>query len=217
MAKSFLVIGLGRFGNTVAATLSGMRNEVMAVDQSMENVENIKGIVLNAAQCDTTDEHAIEALGVNEFDAVIICIGSDIRASVMTTLLCLEHGAKFVIAKAQDELHAKLLKKVGAHKVVHPEKDAGIRLARSLSAENMVDFLSLSDTFGITEQRIPQKWIGKSLLDVNVRQKFDVSVIAIRRGGHMVANPKSDTRFEEDDTLLLIGENEALTRVARIL
>lgn len=216
MAKSFLVIGLGRFGSAIAATLSKLGHEVMAVDCNMDYVNAISEHVLHAAQCDTTDERAIAALGVSEFDAVVISIGTDIRASVLTTVLCLEHGAKLVVAKAQDELHEKLLKKVGAHRVLSPEHDAGVRLARSLVMDNVLDYLSLSEDVSITEMIVPLKWVGQTLMELNVRRIYGVSVIAVRRGEKLLSNLDANFRLKPDDLLVFLGENKALDAVAKV-
>lgn len=216
MAKSFLVIGLGRFGQSVALALTKAGHEVMAVDRMMENVEAIKDHVLHAAQCDTCEERVVAGLGVDEFDAVIICIGTDVRASVLSAVLCLEYGAKQVVAKAQDELHEKLLKKVGAHRVLQPEKEAGTRLAHSLVFDNVKEYLQLSDEVSISELQVPKAWVEKTLIELDVRRVFHVSVIAVRRNGQMISNLDASMHFEKDDTLVLIGKNRALNRLIRM-
>lgn len=216
MAKSFLIIGLGRFGSAIATTLSKLGHEVMAVDCNMDYVEAISDQVLHAAQCDTADERAVAALGVDEFDAVVISIGTDIRASVLTTVLCLEYGAKLVVAKAQDELHEKLLKKVGAHRVLSPEHEAGVRLARSLVLDNVLDYLALSEDVSITEMLVPPKWIGQTLMELNVRRVYGVSVIGVRRNDKLISNLDANFRLQTNDLLVFLGENKALDAVAKV-
>ena len=216
MAKSFLVIGLGQFGSATAIALAEQGHQVLAADINMELVSAIKDRVMNAVQCDTTDEKVIEALGVANFDAVVVAAGTDIRTSVLTTVLLSEHGAKYIVAKAQDSIHEKLLYKVGAHKVVQPEQNAGIRLARSLSTRSVVDYLQLSEDCSISELYVPPVWADKTLLEADVRKNYGVSVIAIRRKDRVLSYLPADTRFEKDDTLVIIGSNEALSRVAKL-
>ncbi|MDO4565281.1 MAG: TrkA family potassium uptake protein [Clostridia bacterium] len=216
MAKSFLVIGLGRFGSSTAITLSKLGNEVMAVDRQMSYVNAIKDQVMNVAQCDMTNETVVKSMGVNEFDAVIIAVGSDIRASVLTTVLCAEHGAKHIICKAQDELHAKLLQKVGATKVVLPEHAAGERLAKSLDMESVLDFLNLSENHSINEMMVPESWIGKTLGGVNVRKNYEVSVFAIRRNNELMISLSAETEFCAGDIIVVVGENKRLERIAKL-
>ena len=155
MHKSFLIIGLGRFGSSTARMLTELGCEVMAVDKQMERVNSIKDDVLRAVRADTTDERTVEELGVSNFDCVVICIGDDLRASILATVLCREKGAKRIIAKAQDELHRTLLLKTGADAVVLPECDAGVRLARSLTMEGVLDSLDLPDGYSISQIVVP--------------------------------------------------------------
>ncbi|HQQ40048.1 MAG TPA: TrkA family potassium uptake protein, partial [Clostridia bacterium] len=149
MSKSFIIIGLGRFGTSTARMLTTLGHEVLVVDKRADRVNGIKDSVMHAVQADATDERALSQLGVRNFDTVVICIGDDIRASILTTVLCREMGAKKIVAKAQDDLHQKLLIKTGADRVVQPEHDGGIRLARSLVAEGVLDSLDLSDEYCI--------------------------------------------------------------------
>lgn len=216
MAKSFLVVGLGKFGSAVARKLAYLGHEVMAVDRSMPNINAIKDEVMNVAQCDMTNEAVVKSLGIADFDAVIIGMGSDIRASVLATVLCSEHGAKKLICKAQDDLQTKLLLKVGATKVVRPEQVAGERLANSLVMESVLDYLNLSEHHSINEMRVPQPWIGKTLGGINVRKNYDVSVMAIRRNNEIIISLGADTEFLADDILVMIGENKLLSKVAML-
>lgn len=214
--KSFLVVGLGRFGTKVALQLTALGQEVMAVDICMDNIEPIKDLVTNAAQCDMTNETVVKSLGVSDFDAVIIGMGDNVRAALLTTVLCAEHGAKNIICKAQDELQSKLLLKVGASKIVNPESAAGERLANSLALESIVDYLNLSEHHSIGEIMVPQGWIGKSLIELDVRKKYSVSVFAIRRGGELIVSLNAATAFCKGDIAVMIGENEDLRRVAEL-
>ena len=211
--QSFAVIGMGRFGTSTAKTLADGGHEVLAVDREEERINQIKDFVLHAVVADTTDERAIAQLGVRNFDAVVVAIGNDLRASILTTVLCKEQGARCVVAKALDDLHAKLLLKTGADRVVQPEHDGGVRLGRSLPSDNIVDSLELTDDYSINEIRVPKEWVGRSLAHLAVRTRYGVSVIALRRGGTMIVNMDPLDALQEDDILFLVGDNEHLERI----
>ena len=213
MSKSFIIIGLGRFGTSTARMLTTLGHEVLAVDKRADRVSAVKDSVMHAVQADSTDERALSQLGVRNFDCVVICIGDDIRASVLTTVLCREMGAKKIVAKAQDDLHQKLLIKTGADRVVQPEHDGGIRLARSLVAEGVLDSLDISDEYCINEIKIPKDWIGHSLAQIDVRNKYGFSVIAIRRDGHVAGNIDPNEPFHPDDSIYILGDNESLDKI----
>ena len=213
MSKSFLIIGLGRFGQSTARMLTTLGHEVVAVDKRADRVGLIKDNVMRAIQADTTDERAVAQLGIRNFDAIVICIGDDIRASVLATVLCREMGAKKIVAKAQDDLHQKLLIKTGADRVVQPEHDGGIRLARSLVAEGVLDSLDLSDEYSINEVEIPKEWIGRSLAQIDVRNRYGVSVIAVRRDGHVSVNTDPNEPFHKEDSIYLLGDDKSLERI----
>jgi trk system potassium uptake protein TrkA len=214
MSKSFLIIGLGRFGQSTARMLSMLGHEVLAVDKRADRVSAIKENVMRAIQADTTDERAVSQLGIRNFDCVVICIGDDIRASVLATVLCREMGAKKIVAKAQDDLHQKLLIKTGADRVVQPEHDGGIRLARSLVAEGVLDSLDLSEEYSINEVEIPRDWIGRSLAQIDVRNRYGVSVIALRREGHVSVNIDPGEPFQKSDSIYLLGDDKSLERIS---
>lgn len=212
-AKTFAVIGLGRFGTSVAQTLCALGHEVLAVDRNENRVAAVADSVTHAMVADTTDERALKRIGIRNFDCVILSVGDDIRASILSTVLMKEQGAPYVIAKASDALHAKLLEKTGADKVVLPEYEAGIRLARSLVSGSIIDYLDLSDKYSITETRIPEKWAGKTLIDLNVRRNYDVSVIAIRRGEEILVTLDPKAPLQQGDVLVMIGTNQGLSRI----
>lgn len=213
MKKSFLVVGLGRFGMSTARMLTALGHEVLAVDQNAELVAAIKDDVLHAVQADATDERVIRSLGVRNFDAVAICIGDDIRASILATILCREAGAKKIIVKAQDDLHQKLLLKTGADRAVQPEHDGGVRLARTLADEGVLDSLDLSEEYSINEIAVPKAWVSHSLAELNVRKRFGVSVLAIRRDGHIIISIDPETPFRADDSIYVLGENRDLEKI----
>lgn len=211
--KSIAVIGMGRFGTSTALTLTELGHEVLAVDRDEERINLIKDRVLHAVAADSTDERVLTQLGIRNFDCVVVCVGNDLRASILTTVLCRELGAKEIIAKAQDELHAKLLLKTGADRVVQPEHDGGIRLARSLASESVIDSLDLSEKYSINEIHVPHSWIGKSLIGLNVRARFGVSVIAVRRDNDLHVNVNPGEPFRPEDTLFILGDNKSLERI----
>ena len=213
MSKSFMIIGLGRFGTSTALMLTRLGHEVMAIDKRGDRVNAVKGDILHVIQADMTDEHAVTQLGVANFDCVVICIGDDIRASVLSTVLCREMGASHIVAKAHDDLHALLLKKTGADRVVQPEHDGGVRLARSLVDESFVDSLNLSDDYSVNEIGLPKNWAGKSLSQLSVRNRYGVSVIAIRRDGHLSVHVKPEQTLHEGDTLFVLGDSKSLRKL----
>lgn len=213
MEKSFLIIGMGRFGKSLAKTLSALGHEVLAVDREEDNINDVKDDVLRAVSADTTDERVLAQLGVNNFDCVVVCIGDDLRASILSTVLCREHGAKRIVAKAQDDLHAKLLLKTGADSVIRPEHDGGVRLARSLASQSVIDSLDISEEFSIHEIRVPEDWVGKTLIGLSVRGKYGVSVVAIRRGGRVIVHIDPNEPFQNGDELFVIGDNKRLEKL----
>ena len=212
-AKQFLVFGLGRFGKSLARTLCEMGQEVLAIDSDEEIVSDIAPFVTQAMQLDATDEEVLKTLGVNNFDAAIVSIGQDMQASILVCVLLKELGVPYVIAKANDELHAKVLRKIGADRVVFPERDMGARLASSILAPNVLDLMNLSDDYQIIEIRVPEKWVGQSLIGLNVRRHYGVNILAIHRQGRFLASPAPDMPFEMDDILLVMGKKDDIERL----
>lgn len=216
MKKSFAVIGLGRFGTNVALTLFEMGQEVLAMDIDGARVESIKDHVTLAVQADMRDERALSQLEIQNFDVVIISIGGDVQSSIMATVLCKELGTRYIIAKAADPLHAKLLKKVGADKVLLTEREAGARLARSLVSDSLIDYLELSDQYSVSEINIPGKWVGHSLIELKVRNTYNVSVIAIRRDEEIIVRIDPNESLKSQDVLVVIGENQDIQDITNI-
>lgn len=211
--KQFIVLGLGQFGAGVAVQLCKMGHEVLVVDSSEELVNAIAPYVTQAVQADATDEATLEELGIANFDAAIVAIGTNTRDSILVTVLCKEAGVPMVIAKAVDDLHAKVLRKVGADRVVFPERDMGQRVARSLDAPNILELIDLSGDYRIAELFAPQKWCGRTLLDVNVRRDYGLSVIGIRRGERFLASPGADMVIQQGDILLALGKSKDIDAV----
>jgi len=212
-AKQFLVLGLGRFGTSLAKTLCELGQEVLAVDSDEELVSDIAPHVTQAIQLDATDESLLASLGVQNFDAAVVSIGQNTRDSILVCVLLKELGVPYLIAKANDELHAKVLRKIGADRVIFPERDMGARLARNILTPNVLDLMNLSDGYQIIEIRVPSKWIGESLISLNVRRHYGLNILAIHRSGRFLASPAPDMLFEREDILLVMGRTEDIERL----
>lgn len=212
-AKQFLVLGLGRFGTSLAKTLCELGQEVLAVDSDEELVSDIAPHVTQAIQLDATDESLLASLGVQNFDAAVVSIGQNTRDSILVCVLLKELGVPYLIAKANDELHAKVLRKIGADRVIFPERDMGARLARNILTPNVLDLMNLSDGYQIIEIRVPSKWIGESLISLNVRRRYGLNILAIHRSGRFLASPAPDMLFEKEDILLVMGRTEDIERL----
>ena len=212
-AKQYLVLGLGRFGTSLARTLCELGQEVLAVDSDEELVTSIAPYVTQAMQLDATDEAALASLGVSNFDAAIVSIGQNTRDSILVCVLLKELGVPCLIAKANDELHAKVLRKIGADRVVFPERDMGARLARNILTPNVLDLMNLSDDYQIVEVRLPEKWIDNSIIGVNVRRQYGLNILAIHRNGRFLVSPAPDLLFEAGDTLLVMGKKTDIERL----
>ncbi len=213
--KQFAVIGLGRFGTSVAKTLTTMGYEVLAIDDDQNRVQEIVNEVTHAIQADAKDEQALKALGIRNFDVVIVAIGQDMQASILVTVLLKELGVKCVVAKAQTDLHGKVLYKVGADKVVFPERDMGARVAHSLVSSNVLDHIELSPDYSILEVVAPETFVGKTLKESALRAKFGVTVLAVKRGAEIIVSPSPDELIRENDILVAIGENNKLRSIER--
>lgn len=178
--KSYAVIGLGRFGAAVAEELSRAGAEVLAVDEDEERVHEISSVVTCAVKADVCDVESIEALGLSNMDGVVVAITENLDASIMATILAKESGAAYILAKARDSIHAKILEKVGADKVIVPEKESGIRMARNMMSGKFLDFIELSDRVRMIEIPVKDEWIGKTLVELNLRKTKKINVIAVR-------------------------------------
>lgn len=206
--KQYLVLGLGRFGMSVARTLCELGQEVLAVDAHEELVGAIAPHVTQAVQLDATDEEALRSLDVQSFDAAIVSIGQNTRDSILVCVLLKELGVPWLVAKATDELHAKVLRKIGVDRVVFPERDMGERVAKSIVTPGVLDLMQLDDDFQIVEIRTPERWAGDTLIGLNVRRKYGISILAVHRNGSYMVSPSADLQLEADDTLLVIGKTE---------
>nr|WP_274655020.1 TrkA family potassium uptake protein [Paenibacillus humicola] len=209
--KQFAVIGMGRFGSSVANALSKLGFEVLAIDANEQKIQDVAGKVTHAVSADTTDEEALRALGIRNFDVVVVAIGADIQASILTTLILKDLGVPKLIVKAQSELHGKVLSKIGADKVIFPERDMGLRVAHHLISPNILDYIELSDDYSIVEMKAPSRTVGKNLKQLDIRAKFKCNVLAIKTDGHMNISPYAEDLIRENDVLVLVGKNEDLS------
>lgn len=211
--KNFAVIGMGRFGSSVAKALFEMEHEVMAIDVNEELIQNALPFVTHAVQADTTDELALKNLGIRSFDVVVVAIGQDIQASILTTLVLKELGVKFIVVKAQNERHGKVLYKIGADKVVFPERDMGLRVAHNLVSPNTLDFIELAEDYSIMEIVAPSFTVGKTLVELDFRARFGVNVIAFKTGDEFNISPRAEDRIQQGDILVIIGHNDDIKKL----
>ena len=214
--KSCVVIGLGRFGREAARRLCELGCEVLAVDNRSELVQQISNEVTQAVVADGKDKDVLRALGVREFDCAIVAIGDNLADSVLVTMNLKELGLKRIICKASNETHRQVLKKLGADQVVIPEQENASRLARSLASRNVLDYIELSDDYGIVEVPAPGPWLEKSLIELNVRAKLGVNILAVRRGGEITVSPAADFRILQGDILVVLGDTAAINAMQRL-
>lgn len=210
--KEFAVFGLGEFGRSVALTLAKNGCEVMAIDSSSEKVQDIADSVTHAVKADATDMDVVRSLGLNNLDAAVIAIGNNLEASIMATIISKECGVPYVLAKASNDIHAAVLRKVGADEIIYPEKAMGVRTARNLMSGNFLDFIELSKSFSMVEITPPPSWVGKSLRELDLRKK-GLNVIACKQGDNVITQLDPDTVLREGDDFIIVGQNEALNRI----
>ncbi|MEY9972481.1 trk system potassium uptake protein TrkA [Lysinibacillus sp. RC46] len=214
--KQYAVIGLGRFGVSVARKLYEAGHEVLGIDINEERVEDAEQYVTHAVVADTTEEKALNSIGIRNFDCVIVAIGIDMQSSILTVSLLKELGIKKIIAKALGKRHGQVLDKVGAEWVIYPERDMGERVANQLLSPNMLNYIELSKEYSIEEIMIPSKMAGHNLRDLDIRAKYNVSVIAIVRDGNITILPSPDETIKEKDILVMIGHRKDLTVFSNI-
>lgn len=215
MAKQFAVLGLGSFGFSLATTLEELGCEVIAVDKSDDKVQQIADEVSYAMCADIQDKELMKTLGARNLDGVLVATSEDLEVSILATLMAKELGAPFVLAKAQSDVHAKILTKLGADKVVFPERDMGSRVAKIVATKNLADWVSLSPDFSMVEAPVPKQWIGKSLRELNVREIYGVNVVGIIRNKDVRVNIKAEECFASGDMMIIIGKNEILNKFSK--
>lgn len=203
-----LIVGLGRFGQSLARALVAGGVEVMAMDAREDAAEEISDEVPHVMIADSTEEHVLREIGPEQFDLVVCAIGGDIQASIMTTLLLKEMGAKKLIAKASTALHGRALAKLGVDRVVYPEREIAQRLAQDVMAPNITELLHLTLTQSMFEMPAPDRFVGKSLIDLNLREKYGFNILAIKRDGETQVSPNPTEAILADDILLILGNRE---------
>ena len=214
--KSYVVIGLGRFGQSAARQLCALGAEVLAMDVRSDLVQQVANDVTHAVVGDAQDKEVLRALGVRNFDCAVIAIGNDLAASVLTVMNLKELGVPYVVCKAHDETHRRVLEKLGVDRVVIPEQEYGERMARSLMSHNVLDYIELSEAYGILDVPAPKSWVGKTLKELNVRAKLGVNIIAVENSNGTNVSPAADYCIQQGDTLVILGENYALEAVQKL-
>ncbi|ANZ33697.1 potassium channel family protein [Staphylococcus carnosus] len=217
MEKEFVVIGLGRFGGSIVRELNALSMDVMAIDLSEARVNEYSEIATHAVVADTTDEAVMKSLGIRNFDQVIVAIGENIQTSTLTTLILKELGVKKVIAKAQNDYHAKILNKIGADLVVHPERDMGRRIAHNIASASVLDYLELADEYSIVEAKANERIAGQSIVDLDIRAHYGINIIAIKRDKDVIISPDPNMNIELGDILIMIGHDNDLNRFEKKL
>ncbi|VYT73864.1 potassium transporter Trk [Staphylococcus simulans] len=217
MEKEFVVIGLGRFGGSIVRELNALGMDVMAIDLSEARVNEYSEIATHAVVADTTDEAVMKSLGIRNFDQVIVAIGENIQTSTLTTLILKELGVKKVIAKAQNDYHAKILNKIGADLVVHPERDMGRRIAHNIASASVLDYLELADEYSIVEAKANERIAGQTIVDLDIRANFGINIIAIKRDKDVIISPDLNMNIELGDILIMIGHDNDLNRFEKKL
>lgn len=208
--KSFVVIGLGLFGSSVARQLCALGAEVLAIDTNAELVQQISTEVTSAVVADARDQEVLRALGAHECDCAVVAIGDDLAGSVLATMNMKELGIGHIVCKAHDETHRRVLEKLGAGKVVIPEKEVAEKLARSLTSHSVLEFIELSNDYGIVELPTPRAWVGRNLKELDIRAKHGVNIIAIERNGKVSVSPRAEYELAKNDILVVLGDYDSL-------
>lgn len=213
--QSMLVIGLGRFGSNLALELAEQGNEVMCVDRNEALINQIAPHVTAAQIGDCTDEMVLEALGVDQYDVCFVCISEDFQSSLEITSLLKEHGARKVVSKADRDIHAKFLRKIGADDVVYPERDMAQRTAMRFTMNSVLDYIELADDYALFEMEVPDDWAGRSALDLNVRARFNLNIIGVKKDDHVIPYTDAKQPFRYGDHLLVCGSTSDIKRMTR--
>ncbi|GAB4072268.1 Ktr system potassium transporter KtrC [Barrientosiimonas marina] len=217
MKRDYAVIGLGRFGGSICTELSEEGRHVLAIDADEDKINEFKNIASYAVIADSTDEATLKDLGIKNIDHVIVAIGDNIQASILTTVVLTDLGIKKITVKAQNDYHEKILNRIGADQVVHPERDMGKRIARNIISSNILDYLELSDDYSIVEVKAGKKMDGRTMIDLDIRARYGCNVVAVKREDSINVSPAADDVLEEDDTLIIIGADNDLSRFERHL
>lgn len=217
MKREFAVIGLGRFGGSICRELSAEGMEVLAIDNDEDKINEYKNIATHAVIADSTDEATLKELGIKNIDHVIVAIGDNIQASILTTVVLTDLGIEKITVKAQNDYHEKILNKIGADQVVHPERDMGKRIAHNIISNNILDYLELSDDHSIVEVKVGKRMIGKSMIELDIRANYGCNVVAIKRDKEINVSPNADDNLRADDVLIVIGSDKDISRFEKHL
>ena len=210
--KEFAVIGLGRFGGSICRTLAEQGMEVMAIDINEDRVNDYSMIASHAVVGDSTDEKVLKELGIRNFDHVVVAIGDNIQASILTTIILKELGVRNITVKAQNDYHEKVLVKIGADQIVHPERDMGKRIANNMISNSVLDYLELSDEHSIVEIVASEKIDGHSIINLDIRAKYGINIVAIKRKNEIIVSPQANEIINEKDILIVIGADVDINR-----
>jgi trk system potassium uptake protein TrkA len=215
--KTVIVIGLGRFGESVAQTLLDLGYEVIGVDENPEVVQRFSSMLTYVVRADTTKEESLKEIGVQNCDAAVVAIGTNVEASIVTAVLLKEMNVPYIIAKASSNLHEKVLEKIGIDKIIHPEKDMGVRVAFHIISTSIVDYLHISPELCLIEIKVPEIFYGKTIDEIHFRDRYAVSVAALKRSSQMIVPPKSQEVMQKDDVLFLIGQKNQVKKLRFLL
>lgn len=211
--KSFAVIGLGFFGMALAKALAEADCDVLAIDDKEENIQEIAEKVTYAVKADVREAGVLKALGVHDVDVAVITISESIEGSIMATIQAKDLGVPFVMAKAQSELHGRMLTKIGADQVIYPERSMGVRVAHHLLTSGFVDLFELSEDFSVAEFKIPKVWVGKTLIDLKIREKYQITIIGVKQDEKVDVSPDPRVPLPAGSTLIAVGKNDSLNSV----
>ena len=214
--KSILLIGLGRFGKHVALKINELRHEVLAIDKDEDRVNEVLPYVTSAQIGDSTNEQFIASLGVRNFDLCIVAIGDNFQSSLETASLLKDYGASLVVARANRDVHAKFLLRNGADHVIYPERQVASWAAVRFSADNVFDYVQLTNDYSIYETPLPRDWVGKTIINLRVRQEHKINILAVKYQGRLEPLPGPEHVFRADETLLVMGSNKDLARFLRL-
>lgn len=214
--KTILLIGLGRFGKHVAMKLNELKHEVMAIDKQEDRVQDVLPYVTNAQIGDSMNEAFLKSLGVGNYDVCIVAIGNDFQSSLETTSLLKELGAKMVVSRAARDVHAKFLLRNGADEIVYPEKQIATWTAIRYSSDHIFDYIQLDNDYAIFEVALPDNWIGRTVGEINIRKRYNINIMAIKRNGKMELTITPDTLFTGDEALFVLGNNKDIHRCFHI-
>lgn len=214
--KSYFVIGLGLFGQALARQLCKLGADVLAMDMSSQLVQQVAADVTHAVVGDAKDKEVLRALGAKDFDCAVIAIGDDLATSVLVAMNLMELGVPHIVCKAHDETHRKVLEKLGVNRVVIPEQENAQRLGRSLHSHNVLEYIELSEEYGILEVPAPKGWTGKSIRDLNIRAKLGINIIAVESGRKTNVSPSADYTIQPDDILVVLGDSYSLEELQKL-